>query len=228
VARNDVILAEANIEDQQLDSYVGDTAKQLFRKTATPGWEYTTLNSRRSGTTIKKLKGVKFHIYDHTPEGDFHIWVVACVYDPNSDVEAFQVQSFIEKIVGISELFRETSEDWKYGSTLAAQDSFAPILQQRMQEISYLGKHAMVHQNVDNLKSIMAHNIEMILERGERVDKLERDATRLQDMAAVFKKNTKKVKRQMLWQNAKHGLLLGTAITAGVAVVVVPPILAAL
>jgi hypothetical protein len=85
-------------------------------------------------------------------------------------VEGFQVQSFV---------VRETSNDWKYGSTLAAQETFAPILQQRMQEVSYLGKHAMVHQNVDNLKSIMArHNIEMILERGERVDKLERDATR--------------------------------------------------
>jgi hypothetical protein len=44
----------------------------------------------------------------------------------------------VEKIVGISELFRETDDTWKYGSTLAAQDNFAPILQQRMQEVSYI------------------------------------------------------------------------------------------
>jgi hypothetical protein len=87
----------------------------------------------------------------------------------------------------------------------------------------------MVNANVDNLKQIMAHNIEVILERGECVGKLEQDATPwLNEMASIFKKNTKKVKQQMLWQNAKHGLVLGTAITAGVAVVVVPPILAAL
>jgi hypothetical protein len=86
--------------------------------------------------------------------------------------------------------------------------------------VSYLGKHARVNANVDNLKQIMAHNIEMILEGGEGVDKLERDATRSNEMASS-KKNTKKVKRRMLWQNAKHGLVLGTAITAGVAVVVV-------
>ena len=74
----------------------------------------------------------------------------------------------------------------------------------------------------------MAQNIELILERGERIDRLQEDATQLQHMASVFKKRSTQLKRQMLWQNAKHGLLLGTAITAGIAVVVVPPMVVAL
>jgi hypothetical protein len=222
VARNDEILAEASIQNEHYDEYVGETARLLFRKKETPGWEYATLSRRN----CPKLKGIKFHVYDHTAEGDFHIWVFSCVYDPTSSVEALQVQSFIEKIVGISELFREHDSAWKYGSHLAAQDTFAPILLQRMEEVSYLGKHAMVNSQLDSLKSIMANNIEMILARGERIEKLQTDATRLTEMAAVFKTSAKKVKRQMLWQNAKHGLVLGTAITAGVAIVVIPPLVA--
>ena len=90
-----------------------------------------------------------------------------------------------------------------------------------MQEaVSILDKHVLVKANVHILRQLMAHNIERILEGDEGVEKLERDATRSNEMAS-FKKNTKKVKRRMLWQNAKHGLVLGTAITAGVAVVVV-------
>jgi hypothetical protein len=226
VARNDVVLAEANVpQDPQYDEYVSEAAKLLLHKKETPGWEFVTLNRRVGQLRRSTLKGMKFHVYDHKEGGDFHIWVFCCIYDP-ATVEACQVQSFLEKMVTITEVFRETDPQWKYGSSLVAQETFFPILLQRMEEISYLGKLAMVNDQVQNLKQIMARNIELILARGEKMDRLQEDATRLQTMGAVFKKNSKKVKRQMLWQNAKHGLLLGTAVTAGVAILVVPPLIA--
>eukprot|EP00339_Tiarina_fusa_P010441 CAMPEP_0117028490 /NCGR_PEP_ID=MMETSP0472-20121206/20708_1 /TAXON_ID=693140 ORGANISM="Tiarina fusus, Strain LIS" /NCGR_SAMPLE_ID=MMETSP0472 /ASSEMBLY_ACC=CAM_ASM_000603 /LENGTH=252 /DNA_ID=CAMNT_0004735987 /DNA_START=33 /DNA_END=791 /DNA_ORIENTATION=- len=225
VARDDVILAEASIEEDKYDNFVAETAKQLCRKKPTPGWEFTSMMPRRG--CPMKLKGMKFHIYDHTTEGDFHIWAMGCVYDANT-VDTQQVQSFIEKVVGISEMFREHNIDWKYGGGLAAQDQFSPILLQRMQEVAYLGKYAMVNSELNNLRDIMARNIEMILERGDRIESLQERSTKLNEMASVFKKNSKGLKRKMLWQNAKHGLILGTAITAGVAVIVVPPIVAVL
>jgi hypothetical protein len=225
VARDDVILAEASIEDENYDKFVAETAQQLVRKKPTPGWEFTTLLPRRG--CPMKLKGMKFHIYDHTSEGDFHIWVAGCIYDART-VDKQQVQSFIEKVVGISEMFREHDVDWKYGGGLAAQDQFSPILLQRMQEVAYLGKYAMVNGELNDLKEIMARNIETILERGDRIENLQEKSTKLNEMAAVFKKKSKDVKRKMLWQNAKHGLMLGSAITAGVAVIVVPPLIAIL
>lgn len=225
VARNDEILAEASIDNGVFQNYVGETAQLLLRKKNTPGWEFSTLSRRKCP---QKLKGVKFHVYDHTEDGDFNIWVFACVYCDGGGEVLLQAQSFLEKMVVISEVFRETDNTWKYGSHLAAQDTFAPIMLQRMEDVSYLGKYAMVNQQIESLKSIMHNNIEMILDRGERLEKLQDDATRLKDVASVFKKNTRKVKRQMLWQNAKHGFLLGSMITAGVALVVVPPLVALL
>lgn len=231
VARNDVILAEANM-NYPWDETLQEAARTLQQKKPTPGWEFVTLHQRRNFRSPvdhppqPRLKGMKFHIYENNMDG-FLIWSVSAVYDPAA-VDGPQVESFIQKIVTISEMFRETDPAWKYGSAMAAQKSFAPILMQRMEEVSYLGKMAMVNDQVESLKHIMAKNIELILERGERIEKLQEDSNRLQHMAAVFKKNSKQLKRQMLWQNAKHGMLIGTAITAGVAVVVVPPIVAAL
>jgi hypothetical protein len=94
-----------------------------------------------------------------------------------------------------------------------------------MQEVSYLGKMAMVQEEVDSLKQIMGRNINMIIERGEKVENLQGESKKLAEMAAVFKKNSKKLKKQMLWQNAKYGMVVGTAVTVGVAIVVTPIVL---
>ena len=231
VARNEIVLAEANDPTFPWEECVLETALQLLHKKPTPGWEFVSYNHNRIRSPVDhppypKLKGMKFHIYEHNKDG-MHVWSVAAVYDP-STVESVQVQSFIQKIITISEVFREADPSWKYGSALAAQKTFAPILLQRMEEISYLGKMAMVNDQIESLKQVMANNIELILERGERLDQLQEESTQLSQMAAIFKKRSTQVKRQMLWQNAKHGLLLGSVITAGVAVVVVPPIVVAL
>ncbi|KAG7342961.1 synaptobrevin [Nitzschia inconspicua] len=246
-----------------------------------------------------KLKGMKFHVYENFAEeedpvvdgegsGDewvnyeppsrpvqrrykndgLTIWTFACVYDP-SLVDFIQVQSFLEKIVTVTEIYRQPTvrvegesrydqwhdpqqqqqdsdpfsdlsqpsssqqrspqDVWRYGSHHAAQSTFAPILLQRMEEVSYYGKLAMCHAKVESVKEIMSRNIDLILENDERLAVMATEkAAQLNEMAKVFAKNSKKVKRQMLWNNAKHGAIIGTAITAGVAVVAVPPLLALL
>ena len=232
VARDDFVLAEATNLDYPWEDAVREAAEQLLRKKPTPGWEFVTLHQRRTLRSPvdhppqPKLKGTKFHIYETNSDGYF-IWSVSAVYDPTA-VSGAQVESFVQKIVGITEMFRETDPSWKYGSRLAAQKTFAPILMQRMDEVSYLGKMAMVNEQLESLRGIMAKNIEIIIERGDKIDHLQKSTSKLQQMAIVFKKRSKQVKRQMLWQNAKHGMVIGTAITAGVAIVVVPPIVAAL
>jgi tetrahydromethanopterin S-methyltransferase subunit B len=191
----------------------------------------------------QRLKGVKFHLYETVPgEGDddygdnitaerlppiTRIWVFAAVYDP-SLIDKVPVQSFLEKIIGISELFRETEDLWKVGGTLACQNTFAPILLQRMQEVTSLGKMAMLHEQLTMTQEIMSDNIALILQNDEQLHDMQEKGSRLQEMAHVFKKRTKAVRRAKMMQNAKHGLILGTVITAGVALIVVPPLVALL
>jgi tetrahydromethanopterin S-methyltransferase subunit B len=192
----------------------------------------------------QRLKGVKFHLYETVPaEGNddyednitaersspstTRIWVFAAVYDP-SLIDKVPVQSFLEKMIGISELFRETDHLWKEGGTLACQNSFAPMLLQRMQEVTSLGKMAMLHDQLTMTQQIMSDNIALILENDEQLHDMQENSSRLQEMAHVFKKRTKAVRRAKMMQNAKHGLILGTVITAGVAIIVVPPLVALL
>jgi hypothetical protein len=156
------------------------------------------------------------------------IWTFCCVYD-RAVVQLDQAQSFLEKMVTLTQYLREDDyRVWRHGGTLAAQESFAPILLQRMDEVGYMGRVAMVNDRVDSCKLHMANNIDLILDRGEKLQDLDREATRLEEMARSFQKGAKKLKRVQMWQNAKHGLVVGTVVTAAVAVVVVPPLVALL
>ncbi len=47
-------------------------------------------------------------------------------------------------------------------------------------------------------------------------------------MSKLFRSRARDAKRFQLWQQAKFGLAVGTAVTVGVAIVVVPPVLAVL
>uniref|UniRef100_A0A7S3L4N4 V-SNARE coiled-coil homology domain-containing protein n=1 Tax=Amphora coffeiformis TaxID=265554 RepID=A0A7S3L4N4_9STRA len=219
IARNDVILVEAG--EDNFDGAVTATAQGILQKKGTAGWEY--YKPSRSPFRKNQLKGVKFHFHESAKI----IWVFAAVYNPQY-VQLVEVQSFIEKIMGITEMYRDEDPTWRTGPKLACQPTFAPILIQRMEEVTYLGKMAMISQQLDTSKQIMQDNITRILENEEKIDDLAERGTRLEQMASDFKKRTKGVRRKMMIQNAKHGALVGGAITAGVAVVVVPPLVALL
>ena len=218
VCRNDTILVEAG--EDNFDGEVTRIAQELLKKRPTPGYEY--YSPFRS-----PLKGIKFHVYEkQEASDDFLIWVFACVYD--NTVKKDQAQSFLEKICGLTQIQREEEYRWRHGDTLAAQEPFAPILLQRMEEVGYMGRFAMVNCQVNSVKEQMGRNIDLILERGEKLEDLSKEATRLEEMSKSFKKGAKKLKRIQMWQNAKYGLVVGTAVTAGIAVIVVPPLVALL
>ncbi|KAL7559025.1 hypothetical protein ACA910_016368 [Epithemia clementina (nom. ined.)] len=162
------------------------------------------------------------------------IWVFAAVYNPeatswtNSKHILSDVQSFLEKIVGLTAMPRSSDPAWRNGGTLACQATFASILLQRMQEVTYLGTMARLTESLEGATELMQNNITAIMQREEQLSSMHDKSSQLNEMASVFKKKTSGVRRRMMMQNAKHGIILGTAITAGVAVCVVPPLIAIL
>jgi molybdopterin converting factor small subunit len=98
-------------------------------------------------------------------------------------------------------------------------------LLQRMKEVTYMGKLANLSQKLERTEELMKNNIDQLLARETKLEKLQEESTQLQQMAEVFQKKSEKVKRMQMMNNAKHGVMLGTAVTAGVAVVVVPPLI---
>ena len=217
ICRDTTILAEVG-EDHTPNGAVTQTAKTLLKKRATAGFEFH--QQRKS-----EFCGAKFHVYDKNPKtGERILWVVCCVYD--GSIQKDQAQSFLEKIVYLTETNRQNDVEWRHGNVLACQESFAPCLLQRMQEISYMGRLAMVNEKIDNCKEQMHDNIKLILENEVKLDALSDKASAMEQMSHVFKKRARDVKRFRMWQNAKYGVFIGTLITGAVVVFIIPPLVA--
>lgn len=237
ICRNDVILVEAG--EDNYDGAVVELGKKLLSKKATPGWEFQR-NKK------KKLRGIKLHVFDHDvtivggqredhdtsvpkDEKKSLVWSFAAISE--SSLEKEQVKSFLEKLVFLTEPMRHDDNEgggWRYGDLLCGQSSFAPILLQRMEQVEYQGRLAMVNQRIQSTKEIMSKNIDLILEREEHLQNIQERSESLNILSKQFKKRSKQMKRYKMWQNAKHGAVMGSAITAGVAVVTVPPLIALL
>ena len=86
----------------------------------------------------------------------------------------------------------------------------------------------MVNQQLNTTKEIMVDNINLALSNQESMEEMNHQAENLTIAARQFKKKAKQVKRFQMVQNAKHGVLVGTVVTAGVAAVVVPSLVAIL
>jgi Synaptobrevin len=165
---------------------------------------------------------------DHREMMNFRIWIFAAVYD-TSRMKENEVQGFLEKMVELTMVLRETSLVWKTCGTLGLQYEFANTLQQRMYEIHPMDpKIRNIQTKLQYSYEIMSNNIEMILDQQERIESLSKKTEHMNEMAQTFRKRTRDVKRMKMWQNAKYGMVLGTAVTVGVGIVVVPPLVAIL
>lgn len=202
VSRNEIVIAEAG-EDERGGSVI-DLAKKILSKKRTAGWEFE--NNRKSG-----LKGIKFHLHeegDHytmTTSDNLICWSYSAVYDPSFVSEEY-VKKLLEKMIYLTEPLRETAE-WQTGDVLCAQESFAPILLQKIQEVQSIGRIDELNKKIDTTKDLMKQNIDMMLEREETLNGIHRQSEELNGMAKMFKKRAKQIKRFKMIQNAKHGMV---------------------
>lgn len=60
-----------------------------------------------------------------------------------------------------------------------------------------------VHGEIEQVKDVMVHNIERVLERGERIELLVDKTDNLNQQAFAFKKRSTQLKRAMWWKNTK-------------------------
>jgi vesicle-associated membrane protein 7 len=66
-----------------------------------------------------------------------------------------------------------------------------------------------VNTKLDDVKNIMVQNIEMVLERGEKLELLVDKTEQLQSQAFKFEKSSKELKLAMFWKRVKLYALIG-------------------
>jgi vesicle-associated membrane protein 7 len=96
--------------------------------------------------------------------------------------------------------------------------AFARVLKERMEFYSYdpeADKISQVRQQIDEVKGVMVKNIDKVIARGEQIEELVGATDDLQRTSFVYRKQSRKLKRKMWWQNWKF-CIVGICLILGV------------
>ena len=75
-----------------------------------------------------------------------------------------------------------------------------------------------VSNQVEEVRAIMEANVEVMLDRGERLEAIEDKADQLSKATLMFRKQARSLKRWHLMNQVKWGVAVGTMVTASVAI----------
>ncbi|KAI8981981.1 putative vesicle-associated membrane protein [Mycotypha africana] len=105
-----------------------------------------------------------------------------------------------------------------YGKTRAFEappyglNEFARVIEKQMEFFSTnpsADRLKQVHGEIEQVKDVMVHNIERVLERGDRIELLVDKTDNLNQQAFAFKKRSTQLKRAMWWKNTKIMAMIG-------------------
>ena len=105
----------------------------------------------------------------------------------------------------------EYGEEAHTAIAFAMNLEFSRVLQKQMELFNGpLGSQQQfsdVHRKLDDVKNVMVQNIEMVLERGEKLELLVDKTDRLNTTAFTFEKSSRKLKEAMFWKKVKLYIL---------------------
>jgi vesicle-associated membrane protein 4 len=79
-------------------------------------------------------------------------------------------------------------------------------------------KTAQVQEQVDEVKSIMQQNVDKAIQRGETLEELEAQTSRLQESAGQFNKNAAQVKENLRWKKMRRAIIISVVVLVILAV----------
>ena len=154
------------------------------------------------------------YVYDlyifHCVASDGILYLCMCD-DPNASKRRLPF-AFLEDV---RQRFRATYGDAVHTAiAFAMNDEFGRTLQRQMD--FYNGpsadQFAQIHQKNDAVVKVMVQNIEMVLERGEKLELLVDKADQLRTSSFAFEKTSRKLKDAMFWKKVKVYLLMCAAL----------------
>lgn len=105
-----------------------------------------------------------------------------------------------------------------HAAAYALNEEFSRVLSQKMNyyntnpQADTIGR---VRKEISEVKNIMVENIELVLERGEKIDLLVDKTDSLQDETFRFRRQARRIKQEMWWRSMRMTILLVVVVFFG-------------
>lgn len=129
--------------------------------------------------------------------------VYMCMCDDPQDGKRRLPFSFLEDIK--NRFVASYGDAAQTAIAFAMNEEFGRTLQKQMEFFNgpNADQFTAVNQKMEDVKNVMVQNIEMVLERGEKLELLVDKTEQLQNYAFTFQKQSRKLKEAMFWKKVK-------------------------
>ncbi|KAG2425092.1 hypothetical protein HXX76_014001 [Chlamydomonas incerta] len=169
--------------------------------------EYLDKVTKLEGKSRYEVDGHTFNFLHH---GGYTYLVVASV-----DSGVALPSAFLDKME--AEFKAKAGANLQLGAAAGSLNAtFGKQLKQLMENATQhpeeYSKVASVQKKVDEAKAIMVENIEVVLKRGEQLERIQEKTEDLMVEADRFRDGAVRVKRKLWWQNLKMKLVMALAV----------------
>lgn len=117
---------------------------------------------------------------------------------------------------------RAFSDRGQTAIAFSMNDEFAPVLEEGVKNSNSGGgdQFSAVNDKLDDVKNVMVQNIDLVLERGEKLELLVDKTEALNNEAFNFKSRAKQLKDTMYWRKIKQYIIIFCALALIIFVIV--------
>ena len=137
-----------------------------------------------------------------------------------------RAQAFVQKLVLVLDPLIEKNEATSSAERSRIQANIQPMLERELENANTGLKKFQIENQITEVREIMMQNVEVMLDRQERLDDLEGKSNNLTAATQAFQTGSRKLHRFHLMNQVKWGVAIGTGVTLATAAVVVPIVVA--
>jgi hypothetical protein len=213
VSRNGSVLAEA-VPSGPSPNGPGDEGvdeasarmlgEKMQRRKAPPGWD------ELSGG---KIRSIRMPIHDANGVTCYTICFA-------NSLPGDRAQAFVQKLALMLDPLIDKSESVQDRSK--AEASLRPLLERELDNANTGLKQFQIENQITEVREIMMQNVEVMLDRQERLNELDGKSASLSSATQAFQTGSRKLRRFHLMNQVKWGVAIGTGVTLVTAAIVVP------
>lgn len=209
VSRNEEILAEAVDGSSAMDNAPFKLGRRMVTRAPPPGWD-----DIRSG----KHRAIRLPIHDI--EGCTSYTISFGIGFPLE-----RAQAFVQKLALMIEPLIEKRANFSTDSE-SIESTIYPVLERELDHGNSGENVYQIENQIHEVKSTMLCNVEMMLDRSEKISDLESKSSQMEQATLLFKRKSRRLRRFHLSNQVKWGVAIGTMATAATAAVTIPIVVA--
>lgn len=216
VSRNDQVLAEAvpsglapaaSAADGTDEASARQLGQKMMGRKAPPGWDELHGGHFRS---------IRMPIHD--PLG-----VTCYTICFSSTLPGDRAQAFVQKLaLMLDPMIDKSTADTQGQGRSKIEAALRPVLERELDNANTGLKQFQIENQIGEVRQIMMQNVEVMLDRQDRLQDLEGKSQNFESAAHTFQSGSRRLRRFHLMNQVKWGVVIGTGVTLAAAAIIVP------